>query len=94
MNCTFTIVDDSGKPVTSIAPGAYQVDVRTPVVFGTLPIPIGMASTDFTACKGVPMFQLAGPGVNVSTTMTAGCRVRGAVHGDVSAEFHHTSLRT
>ena len=74
MNCTFTIVDDSGKPVTSIAPGAYQVDVRTPVVFGTLPLPIGMASTDFTACKGVPMFQLIGPGVNVSTTMTAGCQ--------------------
>ena len=59
---------------TSIAPGAYQVDVRTPVVFGTLPLPIGMASTDFTACKGVPMFQLVGPGVNVSTTMTAGCQ--------------------
>jgi hypothetical protein len=71
MNCTFTVVDDSGKPVTSIAPGSYQVDVRTPIQFGTLPLPSG--PTDMTACRGVPQFQLTGPGVNLFTTMTAGC---------------------
>jgi hypothetical protein len=71
MNCTFTIVDDSGKQVTSIAPGSYQVDVRTPIQFGTLPIP--SSPTDMTACRGVPQFQLTGPGVNLFTTMTAGC---------------------
>jgi hypothetical protein len=73
MNCTFTIVDDSGKTVTSIAPGSYQVDVRTPIVFGTVPVQQGVATTDMTACRGVPQFQLTGPGVNLFTTMTAGC---------------------
>jgi hypothetical protein len=71
MNCTFTILDDSHKPVTSIAPGSYQVDVRTPVVFGMYPMTEGQ--TDFYACRGVPQFQLTGPGVNLFTTMTAGC---------------------
>ena len=33
MNCTFSIVDDSGKPVTAIAPGTYQVMVTTPIMF-------------------------------------------------------------
>jgi hypothetical protein len=73
MNCTFSIVDDSGKPVTSIPPGRYQVDVRTPVQFGTLPIPSGPA--DMTACRGVPQFQLTGPGVDLFTNMTAGCEM-------------------
>jgi hypothetical protein len=71
LNCTFTIVDDSGKPVTSIPPGSYQVDVRTPIVFGMYPVTPGQ--TDFYACRGVPQFQLTGPGVNLFTTMTAGC---------------------
>jgi hypothetical protein len=71
MNCTFTIVDDSGKTVTSIAPGHYQVDVRTPLAFGTMPNP-GPGS-DMTACRGAPQFQLTGPGVDLFTTMTAGC---------------------
>ena len=30
MNCTFGITDDSGKAVTSIAPGTYQVQITTP----------------------------------------------------------------
>jgi hypothetical protein len=71
MNCTFNIVDDSGKPVTSIPPGHYQVDVRTPVDFGMYPGTPGQ--TDYTACRGVPQFQLQGPGVDLFTTMTAGC---------------------
>ena len=71
LNCTFSIVDDSGKLVTSIPPGHYQVDVRTPVVFGMYPGTPGQ--TDYTACRGVPQFQLQGPGVDLFTTMTAGC---------------------
>ncbi len=71
MNCTFTISDDAGKPVTSIPPGHYQVDVRTPVDFGMYPGTPGQ--TDYTACRGVPQFQLQGPGVDLFTTMTAGC---------------------
>ena len=71
MNCTFSIVDDSGKLVASIPPGRYQVDVRTPIVFGMYPMIPGQ--TDFYACRGVPQFQLQGPGVDLFTTMTAGC---------------------
>src|SRR5215510_2422790 len=33
MNCTFTLVDDFGKRVTSIPPGTYQIEVSTPVMF-------------------------------------------------------------
>jgi hypothetical protein len=71
MNCTFTITDDAGHVVTSIPPGNYQVDVRTPLQFGTLPLP--SSPTDMTACRGFPQFQLTGPGVSLFTTMTAGC---------------------
>jgi hypothetical protein len=71
MNCTFTIDDSSGKTITSIAPGAYQVEIRTPLAFGTMPNP--GPGTDMTACRGAPQFQLEGPGVDLFTTMTAGC---------------------
>jgi hypothetical protein len=72
MNCTFTFANDSGQTVTSIPPGSYEVDVRTPVAFGTVPL---TGVTDLTACHGSPMFQLQGPGVNLFTNMTAGCSV-------------------
>jgi hypothetical protein len=71
MNCTFSIVDDAGKTVTAIAPGHYQVDVRTPLAFGTMPNP--GPGNDMTACRGAPQFQLTGPGVDLFTNMTAGC---------------------
>jgi hypothetical protein len=73
MNCTFTIVNDAGNQVTSIAPGTYQVDVRTPIPFGTLPPYADDPASDMTACKGIAQFQLTGPGVNVFTTLAAGC---------------------
>jgi hypothetical protein len=69
MSCTFAVVDDSGNAVSSVAPGQYQIDVRTPVPFGTIP----KNFSDMTACKGMPQFQLTGPGVNIATTLTAGC---------------------
>ena len=70
LNCTFTITDDSGKRVTSIAPGAYQVDVNTPVLFGYLDPKDGGCSGDG---YGYVNFQLTGPGVNLTTTIDAGC---------------------
>ena len=73
MNCTFTIQNDAGQTVTSIAPGSYQVDLRTPIAFGTVPV-IGLAPGDMTACRGMPQFQLSGPGVNIFSTATAGCQ--------------------
>lgn len=77
MNCTFSIVDDSGKPVTSIAPGTYQVEVSTPIMF-KLVRPGGVtvdniAPNDFSGCKGWVQFQLSGPGVNLFTTLDSGC---------------------
>jgi hypothetical protein len=61
-NCTFSIVDDSGNPVTTLAPGAYQVVVDAPFAF----------SSEAGACSYV-QFQLTGPGgVSISTTLGTG----------------------
>ena len=77
LNCTFSIVDDRGNPVTSIAPGNYQIEVSTPIMF-KLVVPGGptvdrIAPDDFRGCKGWVQFQLTGPGVNVFTTLDSGC---------------------
>jgi len=69
MDCTFSIVDDQGRAIAAVPPGQYQIDIRTPVPFGTIP----RNFSDMTACRGMPQFQLTGPGVNVATTLTSGC---------------------
>ncbi len=69
MNCTFAVVDDSGKRVTSIAPGSYQVYVTTPQVFANVDL---SGVFDMTACKSYTQFQVTGPGVNQSTTLQDG----------------------
>jgi hypothetical protein len=72
-NCTFTIVNDSGGPVTSIPPGNYQVQVNTPIQFKLL-ADQGIPSGSEVACGiGWVQFQMTGPGVNLSTTLTVGC---------------------
>jgi len=68
-NCTFSISDDSGRPVSQIAPGSYQVDITTPVVFAGIDL---SGVFDMTACKGFVQFQLTGPGVSISTTLQDG----------------------
>lgn|GEM_PF-1102590 len=73
INCTFSIVDDQGKKVTSIAPGTYQVDVTTPMQFKLIEQADHPSPNDFTGCKGWVQFQLTGPGVNLFTTLTTGC---------------------
>jgi len=70
MNCTFTIRDDAGSKVNSIAPGSYQVDVSTPIEFGYLDPRDGGCTGDG---YGYVHFQLTGPGVNLTTTIDAGC---------------------
>lgn len=72
LNCTFTIVDDSGKTISSIPPGTYEVEVSTPIMF-KLVNTNNLAPNDFTGCKGWVQFQLTGPGVNLYTTLTTGC---------------------
>jgi hypothetical protein len=69
LNCTFGITDDSGKKVTSIAPGTYQVYVTTPQVFADIDL---TGVTDMTACKSFVQFQLTGPGINAFTTLQDG----------------------
>ena len=61
MNCTFTITDDAGRRVSSIAPGTYQISIRTPVSFAEVDL---SGISDMTACKGFVQFKLTGPGVN------------------------------
>jgi len=72
--CTFTVVNDAGQTVTSIAPGKYELDVSTPIMFRLL-APGGPSSNpnDFTGCKGWVQFQMTGPGVNVYSTLDNGC---------------------
>lgn len=69
IRCTFTIVDDAGRPVTSIAPGTWQVLVTTPGSFGGVDL---SGTFDMTACKGYVEFRLTGPGVNATTTLDDG----------------------
>jgi hypothetical protein len=69
MNCTFVITDDDGRRVTSIAPGTYQILVRTVVVFALVDL---SGIEDFTACKSFVQFQITGPGVNIFTTLQEG----------------------
>ena len=71
MNCTFSISDDSGKTISSIAPGQYQVLVLTPMVFADVDLS-GKPANDMTACKSFVQFQLSGPGVSLSTTLQDG----------------------
>jgi hypothetical protein len=69
MNCTFTITNDAGAPVTAVAPGTYQVAINTPGDFGAVNL---TGVYDYTACKGFAQFQMTGPGVNVYTTLDDG----------------------
>jgi hypothetical protein len=59
MNCTFTMVTDSGATVSSLAPGSYQLT---------------LTADDFTSCPaaGLPDFSLTGPGVSIQTPIDAG----------------------
>jgi hypothetical protein len=60
-DCTFQLVDDGGGPVTTLAPGNYQVVIDTPYPYSTTP----------AACRFV-QFDLTGPGVGVQTTLGDG----------------------
>ena len=69
LKCTFTITDDSGKTVTSIPAGTYQVQVTTPGSFGGMDL---SGISDMTACQGAADFQITGPGVNLHTSLNDG----------------------
>jgi hypothetical protein len=69
LKCTFTMTDDSGKTVTSIPAGAYQVQVSTPGSFGGMDL---SGISDLTACMGAADFQITGPGVNLHTSLNDG----------------------
>jgi hypothetical protein len=71
-SCTFSISDDAGAPVTAIPPGNYEVDVRSPIAFGTVPLSLS-GPGDMTDCRGMAQFQLTGPGVSLASTITGGC---------------------
>ena len=76
--CVFSLVNDYGQTLTNIAPGQYQIQVVTPIMFKLL-VPSGdanaehMAPSDMTGCRGWVQFQLTGPGVSDFTTLDSGC---------------------
>jgi len=67
-NCTFVIVDDSGKHVSQIAPGTDQVQLNEPQPL----IANGSANSSGPACNGLAAFQLTGPGVTLTTSIDNG----------------------
>ena len=69
MNCTFVMTDESGKTLTSVAPGNYQILVTSPVPFAAVDL---AGINDMTACKGSAQFALTGPGVSLTTTLDDG----------------------
>ena len=89
MNCTFTITNDAGQPVTTIAPGTYQIDVRTPVVFAVVDL---SGTFDMTACKSFTQFKLSGPGVNVSTTLQDGDEDRDILEATFQPNSTYTAV--
>jgi hypothetical protein len=72
--CTFTVVNDAGQQVTSLAPGRYELNISTPVMFRLL-APGGPSGNpnDFTGCNGYIQFQMTGPGVSAASTLDNGC---------------------
>jgi hypothetical protein len=89
LNCTFTITDGNGNPVSSIPPGTYEVTVTTPMLFSQANIQ-NLAPGDDTACKGYVQFSLSGPGVSLFTTLFNGCNsfeVLPASHFQPSATY-------
>jgi hypothetical protein len=71
-NCTFTITNDSGGTVSSIAPGSYNVQITTPVQFEDGKDRTGLAPGDMSDCLGAVAFELNGPGVSIATTLDDG----------------------
>jgi hypothetical protein len=60
-SCTFSVVNDSGASVSSLASGDYQLVVQTPFDFAA-----GGASCDHVS------FQMTGPGVTFATALGGG----------------------
>jgi hypothetical protein len=88
MNCTFTITDDSGRTVSSILPGTYQVDVHTPVVFADVDL---SGISDMTACKSFVQFELNGPGVSLQTTLQDGDEADGVLRATFQPSATYTA---
>jgi hypothetical protein len=91
MNCTFTITDDTGKTVSSIAPGTWQVAVSTPGSFGGVDL---TGKNDMTACKGSIDFKLTGPGVALETTLNDGDGSYDMLSGNFAPSSTYTAVDT
>jgi hypothetical protein len=70
MACTFSIVGDNGAPISTIAPGRYQIIVSSPQGFAEYDTS-GVADPNY-ACGGSLSFRLTGPGVSLHTTLEDG----------------------
>jgi len=68
-SCTFAVRSDAGKPVTSVAPGTYQLSIATNQPYGSYDT---IGRTDDYACHGFVQFRMTGPGVGVTTTLDYG----------------------
>ena len=87
VNCTFTLTDDNGNAVNTIAPGDYTIEVSTP---GNFADEVPQAKTDMSYCKGNAQFRITGPGVSIFTTVGEG----GEDHAVLAATFQASSTYT
>ncbi len=71
-DCTFTMQNEAGGVITSLAPGEYTVVIQTPEAFGAVPL-TSLGASGLQYCKGLAQFQLSGPGVSLSTSVYGGC---------------------
>ena len=94
MNCTFTITNAAnGQVVTSIAPGSYQIEVTTPIVFAEVDLSGDLGNpNDMTACRSFVQFQLTGPGVNLSTDLQEGDENAGFLQATFQPSSTYTAV--
>ena len=84
MNCTFSFVDDSGKPdhVDRARHLPGRGHRRRSCSSSSTRLGIDASPGDFTGCRGWVQFQMTGPGVNLSTTLDTGCDSNYLLPGD------------
>jgi hypothetical protein len=90
MNCTFQIANDAGNPIGQIAPGTYQVQIVTPVVFADVDLTDSVGT--MYACQSFVQFQITGPGVNLTTTLQDGDEDYGLIDETFQAGSTYTAV--
>jgi hypothetical protein len=91
-SCTFTITNDSGGTVSSVAPGNYNVEINTPEDFANAKQDAAGQGSDNFECNGSVQFQLTGPGVSLATTLDDGSNTYALLTADLLPSSTYTAV--